>query len=362
MLISKKDVIHLLNSQKEDILKLFSESYKVREKDHITYSKNVFLPLTNVCRNDCGYCTFRQDPLEEDTNILMEEDKVMEIVGKGDDFGCKEALFVFGEEADQSEAVKNALEKTGFSNMIDYLYHLCKATLSKTDLLPHSNPGNLKKNELKLLREVNASMGLMLETSSKRIMSTIAHQNSPGKDPEKRVKTIKNAGKLKIPFTTGLLIGIGETVEERADSLLEIRKIQDKYGHIQEIIIQNFTPKPGIPMENYPKPPILDMMRTVAVTKLLFPDCGVQIPPNLNRDTAQLFLLAGADDWGGVSPITKDYVNPESPWPDIKELELITNNFGLSLKERLPIYEDYLSPTYTSISIWEKIDEMGFVN
>jgi FO synthase subunit 1 len=355
MLISKKDIINRLNVQGDDITYLFSEACQAVTRKHITFSKNVFLPLTNVCNNNCGYCTFRQDPDETKTNILMSESNVMKIVRHGNEKGCKEALFAFGEKADQSSQVMDALERKGYSSIIDYLYHLCKRTLDETDLLPHSNPGILNKDEMKLLREVNASMGLMLETSSQRIMKTIAHKNSPGKDPKKRIKTIENAGKLKIPFTTGLLIGIGETVEERAESLLELRKIQDKYEHIQEIIIQNFTKKPGIAMENCPEPSLLDMMRTVAVTRLLFPECGVQIPPNLNRNTAQMFLLSGADDWGGVSPITKDYVNPESPWPELVELESITNEFGFNLKERLPIYEKYISPTYLSANILEKV-------
>jgi len=199
-----------------------------------------------------------------------------------------------------------------------------------------------------MLREVNASMGLMLETTSKRLMDTPAHRKSPGKDPQLRIKTIENAGKLKIPFTTGLLIGIGETVEERVESLLELRRIQDKYGHIQEIIIQNFKTKPGIEMENHSEPSLLEMIRMVATTKLLFPDCSVQVPPNLNQNTAQVFLLAGADDWGGVSPLTRDYVNPEAPWPELDELNKLTSQLGFHLKERLPVYPQYITNKFLS--------------
>ena len=246
----------------------------------------------------------------------------------------------------------------GFEGILEYLYHLCERTLNETSLLPHSNPGILQKDELKMLREVNASMGLMLENTSNRMMESPAHKKSPGKDPQLRIKTIENAGKLKIPFTTGLLIGIGETLEERADSLLEIRRIQDKYGHIQEIIIQNFKPKPGIEMENHPEPSLLDMIRTVAVTKLLFPECGVQVPPNLNHGTAQIFLLAGADDWGGVSPITKDYVNPEAPWPELDELKSLTKELGFKLEERLPVYPKYLNNEFLSDLIQEKIVDL----
>ena len=197
-----------------------------------------------------------------------------------------------------------------------------------------------------MLREVNASMGLMLETSSQRMMETIAHNNSPGKDPKLRIATIENAGKLKIPFTTGLLIGIGETVAERAESLLELRRIQDKYGHIQEIIIQNFKPKPGIPMEDFKEPSLAEMIKMVSVTKLMFPDVSVQVPPNLNKHHSQIFLMSGADDWGGVSPLTPDFVNPEAPWPEIEYLKQITEELGFKLQERLPVYPKYINEEF----------------
>lgn len=243
--------------------------------------------------------------------------------------------------------------------MIEYLYFICDETLKKTGLLPHSNPGILKKKEMGLLKEVNASMGLMLETTSKRLMKTIVHEKSPGKDPKLRIKSIENAGKLKIPFTTGLLIGIGETVEERAESLLEIKRMNDKYGHIQEIIIQNFKPKPGIPMESYKEPSLIEMIKIVAVTKLLFPEIGVQVPPNLNKHNAQIFLLAGADDWGGVSPLTKDYVNPEAPWPELNDLKRMTEEMGLFLDERLPVYDKFISSDYLSNKILNKIKSIS---
>ncbi|MDD1763723.1 MAG: 7,8-didemethyl-8-hydroxy-5-deazariboflavin synthase CofG [Methanobacteriaceae archaeon] len=326
-----------------------------RENKIITFSKNVFIPLTNVCRNDCGYCTFRQDPQDPQANLLLNPEEVKKIVENGHDHGCREALFTFGEHADESPQVREALHKTGYENILDYLYSLCQETLEKTDLLPHSNPGVLEKSELKMLREVNASMGLMLETTSERIMNTVAHQHSPGKDPKKRIKTLKNAGKLKIPFTTGLLIGIGESVEERAQSLLEIRRLQDKYGHIQEIIIQNFRSKPGITMQDYPEPSLAEMIRTVAATRILFPDCGIQVPPNLNLEAAQIFLLAGADDWGGVSPLTPDHVNPEAPWPEVEELRSITEDLGFKLKERLPVYNKFINPEFLSETLLKKI-------
>ncbi len=353
--LSNKDLISLLNGKIGEIISLMSKINSIRNKNIITYSKNVFLPLTDICRNECGYCTFRKDPNSSDAQILMKPDNVMSIIKKADAFNCKEALFTFGEQPDRTEIVMSSLEDLGFANMLEYLYFLCSETLEKSGLLPHSNPGILKKNELKKLREVNASMGLMLETSSHRMMETIAHKKSPGKDPKLRIATIENAGKLKIPFTTGLLIGIGETIAERVESLLELRRIQDKYGHIQEIIIQNFKPKPGIPMEDFKEPTLAEMIKMVSVTKLMFPDVSVQVPPNLNKQCSQIFLLSGADDWGGISPLTPDYVNPEAPWPEIEELKMITEELGFKLQERLPVYPEYINEKFLDERILKKI-------
>lgn len=341
--------------QGADVLQLMMQANSLRQTDKITYSKNVFLPLTNICRNDCGYCTFRREVGDPDAILVMPPSEVLKTVQEADGYGCREALFTFGEQADETPQVSAALNDLGFQGMLEYLYYLCEKTLQKTSLLPHSNPGVLGKSELKMLREVNASMGLMLENVSPRLMESPAHQKSPGKDPQLRIETIENAGKLKIPFTTGLLIGIGETVEERVDSLLEIRRIQDKYGHIQEIIIQNFKSKPGIEMEYHREPSLLEMIQMVSVTKLLFPDCSVQVPPNLNRNTAQMFLLAGADDWGGVSPLTMDYVNPEAPWPELDELRNLTSQLGFQLEERLPVYPQYVTPEFLSHIVQDKI-------
>lgn len=356
--LSKKDLTDYLNSDYRDVLSLMVEANALKDST-VTYSKNIFLPLTNICRNECGYCIYRRSPESFDATILMEKAEIMTMVVEADKYACHEALFTFGEGADEFFEVRHALDKQGFSSMVDYLYHLCSETLDKTNLLPHSNPGILKKKDLKLLREVNASMGLMLENSSPRLMETPVHSKSPGKDPKLRLKTIEDAGKLKIPFTTGLLIGVGETVEERADSLLEIRKLHDKYRHIQEIIIQNFKPKPGIPLENQEEPSLMEMIKMVTVTKLLFPDVSVQVPPNLNIDGAQMFLLAGADDWGGVSPLTKDYVNPEAPWPELSKLKALTHELGFQIVERLPVYPEYISEEFLSERILDKINSIG---
>ena len=354
--LSKNDVKSLLMGDYKSLLTILNDANSHRNSNQITYSKNVFLPLTEICRNICGYCTFRKDPESIDATILLKPDSLMKTLKSADDFNCKEALFAFGEQADNEEIVKTELEKLGFDGIIEYLHYICGETLLKTGLFPHSNPGILNRGELKLLREVNASMGLMLETTSQELMNTIVHEKSPGKQPKLRIKTIENAGKLKIPFTTGLLIGIGETIDDRVKSLLELRRIQNKYGHIQEIIIQNFKSKPGIPMENHKEPSLVEMIKMVSVAKLMFPDVSIQVPPNLNNQHSQIFLIAGADDWGGVSPLTPDYVNPEAPWPELEELKILTEELGFKLRERLPVYPKYINEEFLDPKILEKID------
>ncbi|KZX17683.1 FO synthase subunit 1 [Methanobrevibacter cuticularis] len=352
--LKKEEIITLLNTKQNDINTLMRIANSKRKNDIITYSKNIFIPLTEICRNYCGYCTFRKDPSEPKAVILKSKKETIEELKFGEKYGCKEALFALGEQADHETIVKSSLAKKGFGSMLEYLYDICEATLNETNLLPHTNAGILSYGEMKALKEVNVSMGLMLESSSERLMDTIAHKNSPGKKPSLRIKTISNAGKLKIPYTTGILIGIGETKEEIAESLLEIKKLNDKYGHIQEIIIQNFRPKPGIPMEKVKEPSLLDMIRTVSVAKILFDEVSIQVPPNLNYDTCQTFLLCGADDWGGVSPVSTDYVNPESKWPKIKHLKELTSDGGLKLEERLAIYPKYMNKNYLNNELLNK--------
>lgn len=355
---SKTDIVDYLNSEYKDLLSLMVEANSDKDST-VTYSRNIFLPITNICRNECGYCVYRRSPENIDATILMDKDEIMTMIMEANKYSCHEALFTFGEGADEFFEVRHALDEQGFTSMVDYLYHLCSETLDQTNLLPHSNLGILKYKDLKLLREVNASMGLMLENSSPRLMETDVHCKSPGKDPKLRLETIEDAGKLKIPFTTGLLIGIGETLEERADSLLEIRKLHDKYGHIQEIIIQNFKPKPGIPLENQEEPSLMEMIKMVTVAKLIFPDISIQVPPNLNANSSQMFLLAGADDWGGVSPLTKDYVNPEAPWPELDRLISLTEELGFQAAERLPVYPKYINEEFLSQRILDKISSIN---
>jgi len=350
-MITKNEALDFLKSNSiNSILEKLEEINTKNSSKTITFSKNAFIPVCNWCRNVCGYCTFRAENFK-----LLKMDEMKEILTKADAFGCREALFTFGENVDENEKVKEELKKMGYSGILEYLYEISAWCLENTNLLPHTNCGILSYDELKYLREVNASMGLMLENSSARLCETIAHEKSPGKDPNLRIEMIENAGKLKIPFTTGILIGIGETLEERIDSIFEIKRIHEKYGNIQEVIVQNFRLKPGIPMENYKEPSPIEMFKMIILSKLILEDISIQVPPNLNRETGQLFLMAGIDDWGGVSPLTKDFVNPEAPWPDIEELNSFSKELGFNLKERLPVYEIYVTKEWLDKKILEKI-------
>ena len=358
---TKNDILQILNATDSEIIKFMLETAKYRENNLITFSKNIFIPLTEICRNDCGYCNFKKNPEDPHAIILKTKEEILADLKEAEKHGCTEALFTFGEDADEEEIVRVKLKEYGYDSMIDYIVDVCQMTLDETSLLPHTNGGNFAYDDLKRLKEVNASMGLMLENSSNRLMELPAHNKSPGKNPELRIETMKNAGKLKIPYTTGILIGIGETKEEIADSLLTIKEIYDEYEHIQEVIIQNFTPIPGIEMENWEEPSFLDMIRTVIAGTLVFKDTDVsiQVPPNLNNDTAQIFLLCGADDWGGVSPVSPDYVNITSPWPGIDELEKLTEDAGFKLIERLCVYEKYINDEWLNENLLDNIANLS---
>ncbi|MFP4654184.1 MAG: 7,8-didemethyl-8-hydroxy-5-deazariboflavin synthase subunit CofG [Methanohalobium sp.] len=307
--------------------------------EFVTYSRNVFVPVTNICRNKCGYCGFRRNS-DDPQAQLMSVDEIIPILKKGKVAGCTEALFTFGESAEDVPEYKNWLNEMGYRTTVDYVIELCKIAID-IGLLPHTNAGVLDKEQIKILKPYNASMGLMLETTSR----LTAHDNSPGKLPETRIETIRSAGELKIPFTTGILVGIGETEDDRIKSLNKIKKLHEKYGHIQEVIIQNFTPKPGTSMENHPPPSTSTMLKTVSQARKILPDdVTVQIPPNLTDP--YLLIQHGATDLGGISPTTIDWINPESEWPDIVELEKMIH--CIPLKERLPIYPVYIEKGWHS--------------
>jgi len=320
---------------------LVRDRYKGRTA---TYSRKVFIPLTNLCRQKCGYCTFSKTPGDPQAHT-MTPDEVLAVAEAGRRQGCKEAMFSLGEKPEEIyPQVREQLAHLGHRTMVSYLRAMCELVLEQTSLLPHANPGVLTRQELAELREVNASMGLMLENVSTRLMAPGGpHWQCAGKVPEARLGTIAYAGEMKVPFTTGLLIGIGETPQERVDSLLAIKELHARHGHIQEVIIQNLRVKEDTAMRGWREPSLLDMARTVAVARLLLPAMNIQAPPNLAPQAYQSYLLAGINDWGGVSPVTSDFINPAAPWPSIAELKAVTEQAGFELRERLAIYPEYLT-------------------
>ena len=309
----------------------------------VTYSKKVFIPLTNLCRDYCGYCTFRKDPGQPGART-MTPDEVLAVAEAGARLGCKEALFSLG---DRPEAIfpemRETLAHLGHRTTLSYLAEMCERVLNETGLLPHANPGLMGRKDLERLRRSNPSMGLMLESTSERLtLPGMPHDNAPDKPPSLRLKTIEEAGRLKIPFTTGILIGIGETLDERIDALFAIRELHERYGHIQEVIVQNFRAKPEIPMRDHPEPGMLDHARTIAVARLVLREMNVQAPPNLSDENYPFLLRAGINDWGGISPLTPDFINPEKPWPHIERLRERSADEGFELKERLSVYPEYV--------------------
>jgi 7,8-didemethyl-8-hydroxy-5-deazariboflavin synthase CofG subunit len=310
----------------------------------VTFSKKVFIPLTTLCRDYCSYCTFRKDPGQSGAHF-MTPDEVLALAEQGRRAGCKEALFSLGDQPERIfPEAREFLRKQGFARTLDYLAAMSELVLEKTGLLPHANPGVMDRAALERLKDSNASVGLMLENVSPRLMRDgLPHAQAPDKVPALRLRTIEEAGKLSIAFTTGILIGIGETMEERLDSLFAIRTLQEKYGHIQEVIIQNFRAKPDIPMAAHPEPSLEDMLRTIAIARLILgPQMNVQAPPNLSYDDFPRLLDAGINDWGGISPVTKDFINPEAAWPQISRLKSETESRGFLLRERLAIYPEFV--------------------
>jgi 7,8-didemethyl-8-hydroxy-5-deazariboflavin synthase CofG subunit len=309
----------------------------------ITYSRKVFIPLTNLCRDYCGYCTFRRDPGQSGAHT-MTPDEVLHVARAGEKFGCAEALFSLGDKPELIfSEMRETLRHLGFRSTLHYLEAMCELVLRETSLLPHPNPGLMSAEWISRLAGVSPSMGLMLETTNESLLASgAAHDNAPDKVPAKRLRTIEEAGKQSVPFTTGILIGIGESPQDRVDALLAIRDLHERYGHIQEVIIQNFRVKPEIPMRHWPEPSRGDMLRTIAVARLLMPEVNIQAPPNLSDPDYEELLDAGINDWGGISPLTPDFINPERPWPHLEELEKRTRARGFKLQKRLPVYPEFL--------------------
>lgn len=325
---------------------LMAQAAAVREAFRgsvITYSPKVFIPLTTYCRDQCGYCTFVQAP-GSSTARYLSPDQVLAIARAGATAGCREALFSMGEKPElRHPEAQQALAELGYERTLDYLHDMCESVIAETGLLPHANPGTMTEDDLKLLKPVTASMGIMLETVSPRLMKKdFAHYACPDKVPAQRLRTLEHAGRVGVPFTTGILIGIGETWEERVDSLLAIGAVHERYGHIQEVIVQNFRAKPGIPMAQHPEPTHTDMLLTLAVARLILPpDISLQAPPNLAEEVGD-YIHAGINDWGGISPVTTDHINPERAWPSIRRLRQITERAGCELRERLTIYPRFI--------------------
>ena len=312
-------------------------------RNTVTYSRKVFIPLTHLCRDVCHYCTFAQVPRKV-MAPYMSIDEVLEVARHGAAMGCKEALFTLGEKPElRYKAARDALAEMGYESTTDYLFAAAKAVFEETGMLPHLNPGNLEPEELARLKTVSPSMGIMLESASERLCEKgMPHYGSPDKVPAVRLQTLANAGIAQVPFTTGILIGIGETRLERIESLLAIRAIHEQYGHVQEIIVQNFRAKPETKMVNAPEPDLNELLWTIAIARLIFgPTMSVQAPPNLSPGVLPQIVHAGINDWGGVSPVTPDFVNPEAPWPHLDELARETASAGKFLTERLTMYPDY---------------------
>ncbi len=329
---------------------LLGRAAALRDAGHgrnLSYSRKVFIPLTKLCRDVCHYCTFAERPRVGRPAYLSPED-VLAIAHAGAAGGCTEALFTLGDKPElRYRAAEEALAAMGYASTIEYLRAMCALVLKETGLLPHANPGIMTREEIASLREVTASQGIMLESASARLCEPgQVHYGSPDKHPAVRLETMRLAGELAVPFTTGILIGIGETREERLDSLVAIRDLHARYGHIQEVIIQNFRAKPKTKRAEAPEPDLDDLLWTVAAARLILgPSVNIQAPPNLTPANYERIVAAGINDWGGVSPVTPDHVNPEAPWPEIEELARRTASVGKVLVQRLPLYPEYARDT-----------------
>ena len=345
--LSRELAYHLIRVSDDELPALLAAALEAKRRFKpgiITYSRKVFLPLTNLCRDYCGYCTFRRDAGDPGAHT-MTPDEVLAVARSGEKLGCTEALFSLGDKPELLfPEMRATLRHLGYKSTLHYLESMCELVLRETRLLPHPNPGLLSAEWIARLAAVSPSMGLMLETTNTALLAPgAAHDNAPDKVPAKRLRTIDEAGKQNVPFTTGLLIGIGESAEDRVDTLLAIRDLHDRYGHIQEVIVQNFRVKPAIPMAHWPEPTRGEMLRTVAVARLLLPSVNIQAPPNLSAPYYEDLVDGGINDWGGVSPLTPDFINPEKPWPHVEQLRLRTEAKGFALRQRLPVYPEFLT-------------------
>ena len=335
----------VINSNTFDLLK-FSQYLRNKNNNNkiITYSRKVFINLINLCKDTCSYCTYKKEPSSIES-VMLNPSQAMAVAEAGQKLRCTEALIVTGERPELKYVeAKNWLNKLGYRTLVELIANLSETILNKTGLLPHTNAGSLTKKEMSMLKSTNVSLGMMLENSSEKLIEVgKAHEKAPSKNPKVRVKSLISAGELKIPITTGLLIGIGESLSDVIKSLLLIKELNEKYGNIQEVIIQNFAPKIGTNMENALPPSDEYFLKCIAISRILLKNMNIQVPPNLSPNMSLRYIDAGINDWGGISPLTPDYVNPEYPWPTINDVQTVTRSKGFNLRARLPLYPEFIT-------------------
>ena len=354
--ISFQDVMEIYQQSLKDSTELFTAAQNLRKKykkQTVTFSKKVFFNIVNLCKDTCSYCTYKAEP-EEAKLSLMSKQQITELLQLAKKYKCVEALFVTGEQPEKKyPEAKKWLQENGFSSTSEYLIHASELAL-ELGLFPHTNAGNLSYDEMKELKKTNVSMGIMLENISERLTEKgMPHYLAASKRPKTRLEVLENSGKLKIPMTTGILVGIGETMEEIIQSVFAIKQLHKKYGNIQEVILQNFQPKPDTMMKNSPSTNEHYFKTVVALSRIIIPEMNIQIPPNLSPKSYQSFLSVGINDWGGISPLTPDFVNPEFVWPEINKVEENSKKAGFELKCRFPVYPEFFS--FVSKELRDKI-------
>lgn len=357
--IQVNDAYEIFDLSTTNVSELYKTAQILRNKHKskvVTFSKKAFFNLINLCKDTCGYCTYKAEPGESKLS-LMSRKNVKELARLAKKYRCTEALFVTGERPEQKYPEAKAwLKENGFSSTAEYLVHASEIALSE-GLFPHTNAGNLTKSEIVELKKTNVSMGLMLESSSERLtQKDMPHHFAPSKNPKARIHVLEGAGELKMPMTTGVLVGIGETPYELIDSLFEIKKLHQRYGHIQEVILQNFQPKQDTTMRNVATVEENYFKTVVALCRIIMPKMNIQIPPNLSPKSYQSFIEAGINDWGGISPLTQDYVNPEFEWPQIEFVQKNTQDAGFEFKARFPVYPEFMR--FIEPSLYQRISQI----
>ena len=364
--ISRQEINDIYQHAIKDPRELFSVAQNLRKKfknETVTFSKKAFFNIVNLCKDTCSYCTYKAEPGDVKLS-LMSKKQISELLQLAKKYKCVEALFVTGEQPEQKyPEAREWLKKNGFKSTTEYLIHSSELAL-ELGLFPHTNAGNLNFDEMKELKKTNVSMGIMLENVSERLTERgMPHHLAASKRPKTRLSILENSGKLKIPMTTGILVGIGETIEEVIDSIFAIKQLHQKYGNIQEVILQNFQPKQDTIMKNTPSTDENYFKTIVALSRIIMPEMNIQIPPNLSPKSYQSFLSIGINDWGGISPLTPDFVNPEFSWPEISKVDEYSKNAGFDLKCRFPIYPEFFS--FISKELRDKIsvieNKEGFV-